>query len=275
MERHISDVQLVLAGPQSTFRASLPDGCGRLRQPERRSRPSMTSASARASPPLQTSAERHHVRTAGDTAAPDEHRQIRAGRLHGAHDRPQRAVMISRGHRHRNREWARGLSDRSSERIGRDIGAKVDDVVPAAAQHVGGHGGGQPVELARRRAEDDAPLARAPFREAGAEAGHQPRRHSRGPVLVVNRVLAGLPACADRAHGLAQLIEDDVVGRGPSAQARLDDRPCPRFVPGHEPALESLRRDPPGGLPCHRPRPASDRLLPGCATQVPGVHPPL
>ena len=195
--------------------------------------------------------------------------------VHGSHDRPHRTIVVSRGHRDGHRQRSLHLGDGTAERCLRDIGTEIDDLEATAAQDVRSHGGREPVQFVRRSSEDHAAALGPPRREAGSQPGHDPRGHARSPMLIVDGVVTGLPAVADRSHGLAQPVQQDLVGIGPRAQAALDDRPGPRLVTGDEPILQPARRRCPRGPSGLGARAARHRAPRSGSREVAGVDPPL
>jgi hypothetical protein len=235
----------------------------------------MTSLRRRASPPLLAAPSRAACSSSEMPAPPTSTGRPGARLLDGPHDRPHRPVVVPRRHGDRDGQRARRLGDGGPERVGRDVGTEVDDVVALSTQHVRRHGGGKRVQLVWRGPQDDASSPRASFGEAGPEPGHHPRRHTRGAVLVVHAVVARFPPLPHRAHGQAQLVEQDLVWVGPRSQAPLDDGPRSRLVSCDEPVFEPARRRLPRRPSRGRARAPGHRRSRAHARQVPPVDEPV
>ena len=140
IERHVSDVQLVLARPGApTQRARRADVTA-----EDRERRLSVSGAMQAVDHLGRGGVRRR-RSSPLPGAPHAPRRRRRRRrrapgrpgtdlVDGPHNGPHRAVVIPRGHCHGHRDHRRSLGDRTAERCLRDIGAEVDDIEAAAAQ---------------------------------------------------------------------------------------------------------------------------------------------
>jgi hypothetical protein len=215
------------------------------------------------------------VLLAGDGRSADEHGEAGDHIVHGSHDRAHRTIVVSCSHRDGYSQRSLHLGDGTAECRLRNIGTEIDDLEATAAQEVRSHGGREPVQLVRRGPEDHAAAFWSSRRETGSQPGHDPRGHTRGPVLIVDGVVTGFPAVPNRPHGLAQAVQQDVVGIGPRTEAALDDRPRTRLVTGNEPILQPTRRRCPRGPSGLRARTARHRAPPSGNREVAGVDPPL
>ena len=200
----------------------------------------LTEAPCVASTPARSQTSR--MLLAGDSSSADENGQAGAHVVNGSHDRPHRTIVVSHGHSDGHRQCSLRLGNCAAEGSHGDIGTEVDDFEAAAAQDVRSHGGREPVLLVGRSPQDHAAALGPPHREARSQSGHDPRCHTRSPMLVVDGVLTGLPALANRSHGLAQPVQQDLVGIRPRTQAALDDRPGPWLVTRDESILQPARR---------------------------------
>ena len=165
MERHVSDVQLVLARPGAPTQRL---GSPHVTPDPRPGSPHgavqvvdhLAEAACVASAPARSQTSR--MLLAGDSSSADENGQAGAHVVNGSHDRPHRTIVVSHGHRDGHRQWSLRLGNCAAEGRHRDIGTEVDDFEAAAAQDVRSHGGREPVQLVGRSPQDHAAALRTP-----------------------------------------------------------------------------------------------------------------
>ncbi len=170
------------------------------------------------------------MRVAADPDTSEEHRSRRRRSDRGDGSRDD-TVADRRRHDDARRDEPGRVRGRLPERRGRRVRAEIGDREPATPHDVGDERGGEPVEVAGRRAEHHDPARPPPADEQRPEPSDQPVHHRAGAVFLGDGDPARRPVVADAPQRGTEHVEVELFRCARRGEQVLHGRATPRSRP--------------------------------------------